>query len=109
MLSEAQGWWLAVALFALAGFLLQSWWHRMQAAVGVAVVCSNIYWQWTPNKLLAGLVGFVCAFLMTVTIAGVLGLTARCRASVERRRRSRVRPAMRQAPAADWPRLSEPG
>jgi hypothetical protein len=108
MLTDAQGWWLAIGLFALTGFLLETWWHRLQMAVFALVLCSNIYWAWTPNKMLAGLIGAGMAFLATLAVTGVFHLAARCREIAERRRRRASHPVGRQSSAADWPRRSLP-
>lgn len=40
-------------------------WATFQLCIVVAVVFSNIAWQWTPNPLLAGLAGVGLAFLVT--------------------------------------------
>lgn len=43
-------------------------WHALQIAIITAVVFSNIHWEWTPNPLLAGIIGWIAAFLATVVV-----------------------------------------
>jgi hypothetical protein len=40
-------------------------WLLFQSLIIFAVVASNIHWQWTPNKILPGLLGVGLALLMT--------------------------------------------
>lgn len=48
-------------------------WKFIQWSIVAAVVMSNIYWQWTPNGLLAGLVGGGAAFIVTWIYVGLTG------------------------------------
>lgn len=41
-------------------------WRIFQASIVAAVMCANIYWGWTPNAMLAGLIGVGAAFLLTI-------------------------------------------
>jgi hypothetical protein len=43
-------------------------WKPLQFGIMSAVVISNAIWHWTPNGLLAGLVGTAAAFVLTVVI-----------------------------------------
>lgn len=38
----------------------------LQALIIFAVLCANIYWHWTPNGLLAAILGIIAAYLLTV-------------------------------------------
>lgn len=40
-------------------------WYVFQGLVMFAVIASNIHWQWTPNGLLAGIIGYGVAFVAT--------------------------------------------
>ena len=53
-------------------------WYVLQLTVFVAVVFSNIHWQWTPNKLLAALIGAGLAFAVTWLLSGLIALLRRC-------------------------------
>lgn len=63
--------WFVAALFALVGILYarQGWINFIQVAIFALVVSSNIHWQWTPNPILASVVGALAAgfatFLLT--------------------------------------------
>jgi hypothetical protein len=54
-------------------------WHLLQAAILLAVVFSNIHWQWTPNGYLAGILGVVAAWLVTAALSGLLSLKQKAR------------------------------
>lgn len=43
-------------------------WRILQAAVALAVLFANIYWQWTPNGVLAGLWAGMAAIAVTWTV-----------------------------------------
>ena len=47
-------------------------WFLLQGSIVFAVMASNIYWQWTPNPYLAGVLGFVVALLATVGVSNLL-------------------------------------
>lgn len=51
----------------------------MQLAIVVAVVGSNIQWQWTPNGYAAAALGVALAFGATVTLSWILDLLRRRR------------------------------
>jgi hypothetical protein len=38
------------------------------AIIMIAVVASNLYWQWTPDSEVAALMGFVAAAVVTITV-----------------------------------------
>ena len=44
------------------------WWKLLQLVVFLAVSFTGIYYQWTPNGLVLGLVAGVCAFGATVLL-----------------------------------------
>ena len=52
-------------------------WRLLQAVVFTLVLFGNIYWEWTPNGLLASLLGVAAAFLVTVTLSGLFDLFRR--------------------------------
>jgi hypothetical protein len=49
-------------------------WIGLQCSVMIAVLCGNIYWQWTPNGVLAGLLAIGAAWIVTKTVAAAIGL-----------------------------------
>ncbi len=44
------------------------WWKLLQLVVFLAVSFTGIYYQWTPNGLVLGLVAGICAFGATVLL-----------------------------------------
>ena len=46
-------------------------WKLFQIAIVAAVLFSNVHWQWTPNPLVAGLIGVGVAYLVTRLALGV--------------------------------------
>lgn len=44
------------------------WWKLLQLVVFLAVSFTGIYYQWTPNGLVLGLVAGFCAFGVTVLL-----------------------------------------
>lgn len=46
-------------------------WKILQGSVVLAVIASNIEWQWTPNNYLAAILAFVAALLVTVALSGI--------------------------------------
>ena len=42
------------------------------AGVFLAVIFSNIYWEWTPNHILAGAIGALTVYLVNRLAAGFL-------------------------------------
>jgi hypothetical protein len=47
-------------------------WRLMQTCIVFAVLASNVYYQWTPNPYLAGMIAFFCAFLATAALSAAL-------------------------------------
>lgn len=45
------------------------WWKLLQLVVFLAVSFTGIYYQWTPNGLVLGLVAGICAFGATVLLS----------------------------------------
>jgi hypothetical protein len=43
-------------------------WLLFQGLVIFAVIASNFYWHWTPNKYLASIIGVGLAWSLTVLI-----------------------------------------
>ncbi len=74
-------------------------WLLLQGLIIFAVVASNIHWHWTPNGLLAALIGVGAAFLFTVTCNGLARVLARARQARLARRGAHPaeRPEDRQA------------
>jgi F0F1-type ATP synthase assembly protein I len=46
--------------------------YLLQSLIVLAVMASNIYWQWTPNGYLAAVLGFIAALLATVGLTNLL-------------------------------------
>jgi mannitol-specific phosphotransferase system IIBC component len=44
-------------------------WFLFQSTIIFAVMASNIHWHWTPNGYLAGLIGAVLAYGVTVLLS----------------------------------------
>jgi hypothetical protein len=58
-------------------------WLILQMSVMIAVLCANIYWQLTPNGVLASLLAIGAALIVTKAVAALLAglgkqLTHRC-------------------------------
>lgn len=47
--------------------------YLLQILVIFAVGASNIYWHWTPNGYLVGLIGIGIAYGLTLLISGAKG------------------------------------
>ena len=47
------------------------WWFVFQSLIVFAVMASNVHWQWTSNGYLAGLIGIVLAYGVTVGLTGL--------------------------------------
>jgi hypothetical protein len=43
----------------------ESMWLLIQCAIMIAVLWANIYWQWTPNHVVAGLLAVGAAYAVT--------------------------------------------
>jgi hypothetical protein len=41
------------------------WWKLFQLSIMAAVMCGNIYWQWSPNPYAVALLGVGAAFVAT--------------------------------------------
>jgi hypothetical protein len=52
-------------------------WRLLQASIVATVMCGNIYWGWTPNGLLAGLMGVGAAYSLTVLPLLLIGRVRR--------------------------------
>ena len=48
----------------------------VQFLIVSAVVMSNVHWHWTPNAYLAGILGVLAAFIVTIAWIYLLDLTA---------------------------------
>ena len=44
-------------------------WKLFQMSIMAAVMCGNIYYEWTPNPYLAGLLGVGAAFIATLLLS----------------------------------------
>jgi hypothetical protein len=44
------------------------WWKLLQLTVFLAVSFTGIYYEWTPNGLVLGIVAATCAFAATVLL-----------------------------------------
>ena len=51
--------------------------NRYSFSIFASVVMSNAIWQWTPNGLLAGLIGVGVAFVVTLAIVKLGDLARR--------------------------------
>jgi hypothetical protein len=49
-------------------------WKPLQFGIMSAVVVSNAIWHWTPNMLLAGLIGTGAAFVVTLVVVKLFDL-----------------------------------
>ena len=54
-------------------------WKFFQTLIIAAVMCGNVYFKWTPNGYLAGLMGVAVALIVTLTLNKLLDLLARFR------------------------------
>jgi uncharacterized membrane protein YciS (DUF1049 family) len=94
MLNEEQAWVFTGALFVVVLLMLamHSRWHFLQGSIFMAVVASNIHWQWT-EPLVAVLFGVGIAY---GTTAGLLWLVEHAK----RRRQLRASEHRRDQSAA---------
>ena len=46
-------------------------WKLFQLSIMAAVMCANIYYQWTPNPYVVGLLGLGAAFIATWILVGL--------------------------------------
>lgn len=44
------------------------WWKLLQIVVFLAVAFTGIYYEWTPNGLVLGIVAATCAFAVTALL-----------------------------------------
>lgn len=49
----------------------------LQAGIVGLVVASNVHWQWTPNTLLASVIGMCFAYFFTIIVPTSVGRLAR--------------------------------
>ena len=61
-------------------------WKLFQLAIFIAVVGSNIEYQWTPNPYLAAICGGLAAYLATVTLTGLFWCLSALRKGYQRLR-----------------------
>ncbi len=50
------------------------WWKLLQLSVFLAVSFTGIYYEWTPNGLVLGIVAATCAFAVTVLLGDLFRL-----------------------------------
>jgi len=50
------------------------WWKLLQISVFLAVSFTGIYYEWTPNGLVLGIVAATCAFAATVLLGDLFRL-----------------------------------
>lgn len=48
-------------------------WKLFQLSVMAAVMCGNIYYEWTPNPYLVGILGIGAAFIATWLLTALFG------------------------------------
>lgn len=70
------------------------WWLLFQGSVVFAVITANMHWQFTPNGLLAGVIGGVLAYGLTMGINGFREWRVG-RAAAAARSQSKARSGMR--------------
>lgn len=73
-------------------------WKLLQTTIVIAVLFSNVYWQWTPNGYVAMIYAGGTAFVVTV---GLTALLDRVRAVRARYRRARAREPVLQDSRGD--------
>jgi len=69
-----------VALFVVAIFIwwrLTGRWGALQVVIVMAVVASNVRWQWTPNPALATLIAIGVAWYITWGLSAAIDLAVR--------------------------------
>lgn len=57
-------------------------WMVLQLLVAFAAISANIYWQFTPNPVVAGLMGFGAAWLVTYCVSWCLDRWKRAKAEL---------------------------
>jgi hypothetical protein len=50
-------------------------WFLFQGVIVFAVLASNVAYEWTPNKVLAGIIAFGAAYLATKLLNGLRALS----------------------------------
>lgn len=55
-------------------FLGLPMWLILQLLIMFAVLASNVHWQWAPNSIMAGLIGFGVAYAVPRVLGKVLDL-----------------------------------
>lgn len=48
-------------------------WKLLQLSIMAAVMCGNIYYDWTPNPYLVGLLGLGAAYIVTLVLSSLFG------------------------------------
>jgi hypothetical protein len=67
-------------------------WLLLQMSVMITVLCANIYYQLTPNGVLAGLLAISAAWIVTKTVVAAMGLARRVASRPIRARRRSTPP-----------------
>jgi hypothetical protein len=49
-------------------------WLILQLLIMFAVLASNVHWQWAPNSLVAGLIGFAVAYSLPWVLGSPFGI-----------------------------------
>lgn len=52
-------------------------WKLFQLSIMAAVMCGNIYYEWTPNPYAAGVLGVGAAFFATLLLGSLFGRRSR--------------------------------
>lgn len=60
--------------------------HLIQVLIVVAVLFSNIHWQWTPNGYLAALIAGFAAYVVTIFPGQLLTLARKLKARFGKKR-----------------------
>jgi len=63
-------------------------WKTLQASIVIAIVASNLYWQWTPNQLVPAMLGVGLAGALTVFYGWALDLFGWAKRLTTRKRKS---------------------
>jgi hypothetical protein len=58
---------------------LAAMWRLLQLTVFIAVAFTGIYYEWTPNPLVLGVIAAVCAFGATVLLGDLFRFLSFCR------------------------------